>query len=41
VFGSLLLDLFDLGATPVGRFSLELCLVLLRLQILGGFSISF
>jgi hypothetical protein len=40
VFGSLLLDLFDPGTKPVANFSLELCLVVLLLQILDGFSIT-
>ena len=40
LFGSLLLDLFDLGTKPRANFSLELCLVVLELQVLDGFSIS-
>ena len=40
VFGSLLLDLLNPGTKPLLNFSLELCLIVLRLQILDGFSIS-
>jgi hypothetical protein len=40
LLGSLLLDLFDPGTKPLGNFSLELCLVVLQLQILDGVSIS-
>ena len=39
-FGSLLLDLFDPGTKPLANFPLELCLIVLKLQVLDGFSIS-
>jgi hypothetical protein len=40
LFGSLLLDLFDPGTKPRANFSLELCLVVLELQVLDGFSFT-
>jgi hypothetical protein len=40
VFGTLLLDLFDPGTKPRAYFPLKLCLIVLQLQILDGFSIS-
>ena len=40
VSGSLLLYLFDPGTKPSFNFSLELCLIVLLLQNLDGFSIS-
>ena len=38
--GSFILNLFDLCTKPLANFSLELCLIVLELQILDGFSIT-
>src|SRR5215216_5104270 len=40
VFGALLLDRFDLCTKPDAHLPLDLCLIVLKLQFLDGFSIS-